>query len=182
MVSHVSRCVYAYCTVCYLCIGAPHVAYFVGMSKLADFLRAGCDVTVLFADVHAYLDNLKSTWDVLKYRAEYYQYVIKGMLRSIGVPLDRLHFIQGSTYQLQPDYTLDLYKLSTLTTERNAKKAGADVVKQVESPLLSSMIYPLLQALDEEYLKVDAQFGGVDQRMYRRTQCTPRNAARQCDT
>ena len=59
--------------------GAPHVAYFVGMSKLADFLRAGCEVTVLFADVHAYLDNLKSTWDVLKYRAEYYQYVIKGM-------------------------------------------------------------------------------------------------------
>jgi hypothetical protein len=25
-------------------------------------------------------------------------------------------------------------------------------------------MYPLLQALDEEYLKVDAQFGGVDQR------------------
>lgn len=26
------------------------------------------------------------------------------------------------------------------------------------------MLYPILQALDEEYLKVDAQFGGVDQR------------------
>lgn len=26
------------------------------------------------------------------------------------------------------------------------------------------MLYPLLQALDEEYLYVDAQFGGVDQR------------------
>ena len=26
------------------------------------------------------------------------------------------------------------------------------------------MLYPGLQALDEEYLKVDAQFGGVDQR------------------
>jgi tyrosyl-tRNA synthetase len=26
------------------------------------------------------------------------------------------------------------------------------------------MIYPLMQALDEEYLKVDAQFAGVDQR------------------
>lgn len=144
--------------------GAPHVAYFVGMSKLADFLRAGCEVTVLFADVHAYLDNLKSTWDVLKYRAEYYQHVIKGMLTSIGVRLDRLKFIQGSSFQLASDYTLDLYKLSTLTTERNAKKAGADVVKQVESPLLSSMIYPLLQTLDEQYLHVDAQFGGVDQR------------------
>lgn len=38
------------------------------------------------------------------------------------------------------------------------------MVKQVEHPLLSGLLYPGLQALDEEYLKVDAQFGGVDQR------------------
>lgn len=37
-------------------------------------------------------------------------------------------------------------------------------MKQVEYPLLSGLLYPGLQALDEEYLKVDAQFGGVDQR------------------
>ena len=30
--------------------------------------------------------------------------------------------------------------------------------------MIVGMIYPGLQALDEEYLKVDAQFGGVDQR------------------
>ena len=41
---------------------------------------------------------------------------------------------------------------------------GAEVVKQVESPALSGLIYPGLQALDEEYLDVDAQFGGIDQR------------------
>ena len=34
----------------------------------------------------------------------------------------------------------------------------------MSSPLLSGMLYPLLQALDEEYLHVDCQFGGVDQR------------------
>jgi tyrosyl-tRNA synthetase len=38
------------------------------------------------------------------------------------------------------------------------------VVKASDSPLLSGLLYPLLQALDEHYLKVDAQFGGVDQR------------------
>lgn len=37
-------------------------------------------------------------------------------------------------------------------------------MKQVASPLLSGLLYPLLQALDEQYLKVDGQFGGVDQR------------------
>lgn len=30
--------------------------------------------------------------------------------------------------------------------------------------MLSGLLYPGLQALDEEYLGVDAQFGGVDQR------------------
>ena len=49
-------------------------------------------------------------------------------------------------------------------TEHDAKKAGAEVVKQVANPLLSGLLYPGLQALDEEYLKVDAQFGGIDQR------------------
>lgn len=109
------------------------------------------------------------------------------------------------------EYTLDVYRLSSMVTEHDAKKAGAEVVKQVEHPLLSGLLYPglqvltlrlflrwqmefpktqfrfcitsatliswyffsavtdpsvvlHLQALDEEYLKVDAQFGGVDQR------------------
>lgn len=49
-------------------------------------------------------------------------------------------------------------------TEHDAKKAGAEVVKQVDNAPLSGLIYPLMQALDEEHLDVDAQFGGVDQR------------------
>lgn len=61
-------------------------------------------------------------------------------------------------------YTLDVYRLSSIVTEHDAKKAGAEVVKQVVNPLLSGLLYPGLQALDEQYLKVDAQFGGIDQR------------------
>lgn len=62
------------------------------------------------------------------------------------------------------EYTLDLYRLTSLVTEHDAKKAGAEVVKQVSNPLLSGLLYPGLQALDEIHLKVDAQFGGIDQR------------------
>ena len=51
-----------------------------------------------------------------------------------------------------------------MVTEHDARKAGAEVVKQVQHPLLSGLLYPGLQALDEQYLGVDAQFGGVDQR------------------
>merc|ERR1712051_13070 len=144
--------------------GKPHIAYFVAMSKIADFLSAGCEVTILFADLHAYLDNMKAPWELLKLRTEYYEHAIKAMLTSIGVSLDKLRFVRGTDYQLSKEYTLDVYRLSSQVTEHDARKAGAEVVKQVSHPLLSGLLYPGLQALDEEYLGVDAQFGGVDQR------------------
>lgn len=144
--------------------GRPHIAYFVPMSKIADFLRAGCEVTILFADLHAYLDNMKAPWELLALRTKYYEESIKAMLESIDVPISKLKFVKGTDYQLSKEYTLDVYRLSSVITEHDAKKAGAEVVKQVEHPLLSGLLYPGLQALDEEYLKVDAQFGGVDQR------------------
>lgn len=144
--------------------GRPHVAYFVPMSKIADFLMAGCEVTILFADLHAYLDNMKAPWELLNLRTQYYEAAIKAMLQSIGVPLEKLKFVKGTEYQLSKEYTLDVYRMSSVITEHDAKKAGAEVVKQVDHPLLSGLLYPGLQALDEEYLKVDAQFGGVDQR------------------
>lgn len=217
--------------------GKPHIAYFVPVSKIADFLQAGSSVTILFADLHAYLDNMKAPWDLLSLRVQYYEAVIKSMLKSIGVPLEKLKFVKGTDYQLSKwvsspkrcfsyfrkflsflqggfqvfqsfsfnffhklvffcfkvsamqkiiaffkfyilngrtyrlkdwkscrEYTLDVYRLSSTVTEHDAKKAGAEVVKQVASPLLSGLLYPGLQALDEQYLGVDAQFGGVDQR------------------
>merc|ERR1711892_59458 len=144
--------------------GKPHIAYFVPMSKVADFLSAGCEVTILFADLHAYLDNMKAPWELLKLRTEYYEHVIKAMLSSIGVSVEKLKFVKGTDYQLSKEYTLDVYRLSSIVTEHDARKAGAEVVKQVSHPLLSGLLYPGLQALDEQYLGVDAQFGGVDQR------------------
>lgn len=144
--------------------GRPHVAYFVPLSKIADFLNAGCQVTILFADLHAYLDNMKAPWELLQLRTQYYEHVIKAVLESIGVPLDKLKFVKGTDYQVTKEYTRDVLTMATYVTQHDAKKAGAEVVKQVDHPLISGLLYPLLQALDEEYLGVDAQFGGVDQR------------------
>ena len=144
--------------------GRPHCGYFVPMMKIAQFLRAGCKVKILLADVHGFLDNLKAPIELVKYRAEYYKFIIQSLLRSIGVNLDMLEFVLGSSYQLSADYTMDLFRLSTIVTEHDAKKAGAEVVKQVDNATLSGLIYPLMQTLDEQHLGVDAQFGGVDQR------------------
>lgn len=34
-------------------------------------------VTVLLADLHGYLDNLKAPWELLEHRTKYYQFVIQ---------------------------------------------------------------------------------------------------------
>ncbi len=144
--------------------GKPHLGYFVWVLKVGDFLKANCDVIILFANLHAYLDNMKSTWELLKYRTDYYEFIIKEMLKLVNVPLDKLNFVVGKEFQTKPEYTLDMYKISALASTRDTQRAGADVVKQTETPKMSGLLYPILQALDEQYLGVDAQFGGVDQR------------------
>ncbi|TGZ48472.1 hypothetical protein CRM22_010972 [Opisthorchis felineus] len=107
---------------------------------------------------------MKAPWSLLRYRTQYYEAVIKGMLKSVNVPLERLHFIRGADYELTEKYSIDVYRLMAIASVHDARKAGAEVVKQVSNPLVSGLLYPLLQALDEIHLGVDAQFGGVDQR------------------
>ncbi len=43
---------------------------------------------------------------------------------------------------------MDMYRLMSVVTEHDAKKAGAEVVKQVDHPLMSGLLYPGLQAGD----------------------------------
>ncbi|KAL4725752.1 Tyrosine--tRNA ligase cytoplasmic [Fusarium chlamydosporum] len=144
--------------------GKPHCGYFVPMVKLAELLHAGCHVTVLIADVHGYLDSLSIPFELIGPRCDYYRFVIRSLLRTIGVSVDRLKFVIGSSFQWSKEYTIDCRKLESMTKLSTARKAGAEVVKQGEDPFLGGLTYPIMQALDEEYLDVDAELGGVDQR------------------
>jgi tyrosyl-tRNA synthetase len=144
--------------------GKPHIGYLLPLIKLGHFLKAHCRVIVLFADIHAYLDSKKSTLELVKYRVKYYEEIIKKTLQLLGINISILFFRQGSQFQLTPRYTLEMYKMITKISVNEAQRAGSEAVKQCENPMLSSLVYPILQALDEEYLDVDIEFGGVDQR------------------
>jgi tyrosyl-tRNA synthetase len=144
--------------------GRIHIGYFIQILKLADYLKAGCNVKILFADIHAFLDNMKSNLNQLEFRTKYYEEMIKAILISMDIDISLLEFVRGSSYQLTEKYTMDVYKIMSMCTLSDAKHSGADVVKQSDNPKLNGLIYPLLQALDEEYLDVDAETSGVDQR------------------
>lgn len=112
------------------------------------------------AQIHGFLDNLKAPIELVEHRVKYYRFAITALLQACGVSTDKVEFVLGSSYQLTPEYTMDIYKMSSLTSEHDAKKAGAEVVKQSANSPLSGLLYPILQVLDEQYLNVDAQFGG----------------------
>lgn len=144
--------------------GKIHIGYLLPMIKISEMIRAGCTGKILFADVHAYLDSMKTSWELLEFRSQYYEEMIKQLLVIFGANLDKIEFIKGSSYQLSHQYTIDVYKMLSKITVDAAQKGGAEVVKQSDNPLMSGLVYPVLQVLDEVYLKTDIELGGVDQR------------------
>lgn len=61
--------------------GRIHIGYLIYLMKVADMLNAGCRVKILFADLHAMLDNLKSTPNLIRHRTQYYELMIRSILK-----------------------------------------------------------------------------------------------------
>ncbi len=139
--------------------GPLHIGHLVSLSKLLDLQMAGVKAIVLLADIHAALDDLKSKWEDLDIRKEYTR-------KAIELALDweeKPKFVVGSDYQLGEDYQMDIFKMSTLASVKTALHAASEVTR-MKNPKVSELIYPIMQALDEHYLGVDLQLGGLDQR------------------
>ncbi|MDD5590165.1 MAG: tyrosine--tRNA ligase [Candidatus Portnoybacteria bacterium] len=144
--------------------GRPHIGYMIPATKIKDFVNAGIRVKILLADMHAFLDNMKSTLELVDKRVEFYKSELAELYKAIGVDLSKIEFVKGSDYEFKKEYTLDMYRLADLTTAERAQHAAAEVVKFGENPKLGGFLYPILQTLDEEYLECDMQYGGLDQR------------------
>ena len=144
--------------------GEMHIGHFTTMRKLADFVDAGLDVTVLVADLHAHLDDAKSPFKLLEARSAYYEAAIVGMIEAADADPEAISFVRGTEFQLKEPYTLELYRMLAETTLSRAQRAGSEVVRQSENPKLGGLVYTLMQALDVAALEADVAYGGIDQR------------------
>ena len=144
--------------------GKVHSGYFIPMIKVGDFLKADFKFTILLADIHAHLDDQKAPFELLDQRVKYYKEIISAMINALGIDTRNLEFKRGSDFELEKNYTLDMYRLAALNTFERTKRAAAGVVRFGENPKLSGFIYPILQTLDEQYMDMDVQYGGIDQR------------------
>jgi tyrosyl-tRNA synthetase len=144
--------------------GEMHIGHYTTIRKLADFIRAGFDVTVLIADLHAHLDDEKSPFDLLDARSRYYQTAIEAMIETAGAPSDRVTFVRGRDFELDEEYFIELLQMAAETTISRTQRAGSEVVRQSDNPKLGGLIYPLMQSLDVAALEADIAYGGIDQR------------------
>ncbi len=144
--------------------GRIHIGYLIPLLKIADFLKAGFKFKILLADLHAYLDDQKSPWELLDARSVYYQEIISAVFSALKVDTSGLIFVRGRDFQTNSEYVLDVLKMSTLTTLSRTKRAAAEVVRFGKEPKMGGFFYPLMQTEDIPALGVDITFSGQDQR------------------
>ncbi|MFC7215250.1 tyrosine--tRNA ligase [Saliphagus sp. GCM10025334] len=138
--------------------GVLHLGHLLTANKLIDLQDVGMEVVVLLADVHAYL-NGKGTFEEIRDTAEQ----MRAQFLAYGLDESQTEFVYGSSYQLEEDYVLDLHELELSTTLNRAQRAMAEL-QSGETAKVSHVVYPLMQALDIEYLDLDLAVGGMDQR------------------
>ncbi len=139
--------------------GEIHLGHMMTVQKLMDLQQVGFRIIVLLADVHAYL-NEKGDFDEIRRIAEFN----KKAFIALGLEENKAKFVLGSEYQLSKDYVLDVLRMARITTLNRARRSMDEVSRRKEDPMVSQMIYPLMQALDIAHLGVDLAVGGMDQR------------------
>jgi tyrosyl-tRNA synthetase len=137
--------------------GEIHLGHLVTVNKLVDLKRAGFEVVVLLADLHAFL-NRKGTMEEVRDLAMYNRKCFEGL------GLTDVEYVLGSDLQLDRDYELMVLRLSQQITLNRATRSMDEVGRQMEAPTVSQMIYPIMQMVDIARLGVDAAVGGIDQR------------------
>jgi tyrosyl-tRNA synthetase len=137
--------------------GEIHLGHLVTINKLIDLRDAGLEVTVLLADLHAFL-NRKGTMEDVKKLAEYNRRCFEGL------GLTDVKYVLGSDIQLSREYQILVHELSQQITLNRATRSMDEVGRQMDTPTVSQMVYPIMQMADIAVLGVDAAVGGIDQR------------------
>ncbi len=137
--------------------GPLHLGHWASIRKLSDLQKAGFEIKVLFADLHTYL-NKKGEEDWIQSMTEYWQ----ASFEACGLDAE---FVRGREFQEETEYFHDVLDMALNTTINRGQRSMAEVASgEEDKQSISQIVYPLMQALDIEYLDVDLAMGATDQR------------------
>jgi tyrosyl-tRNA synthetase len=136
--------------------GPAHLGHWISFRKLMDAQKAGFQPVVLWADLHTFL-NKKGEEEWIQDMTDYWQ----ATFEALGLDAEYVH---GRDFQEKTEYFHDVLQMSSETTIPRGERSMGEVASDQESPYISQVVYPLMQALDIVYLDLDMAIGGIDQR------------------
>ena len=136
--------------------GPLHLGHFVTILKLNDLEKAGFEVKILLADVHAML-NKKGDEKLIKKEVDAWKKTLKAINKNFKI-------ILGSKFQFEKDYQKEIMNLAQHSTIKRGLRSMQEVARDIENASISQMWYPLMQIVDIKYLKADLALGGLEQR------------------
>ncbi|KAK6529514.1 hypothetical protein TWF281_008685 [Arthrobotrys megalospora] len=144
--------------------GRPHIGYLVPFVKIAELIEAGVEVKVLLADLYAFLVNYKHRQSLVAHRREYYRFALSAVFEAItGLPASTIQFHQETSFATTSNFVNDAYELLSFTSLEAARSPNDELAN---TTMLSPLMVPIIQALDERYMDCDFQLGGLDQAGY----------------
>jgi tyrosyl-tRNA synthetase len=143
--------------------GLVHLGWVIISNKVRDFVDAGFDFTVFFADWHAYInDKLGGNIDTIRICARY----MEDCFEALGVPRDKVNFVYAFELMDNIDYWSKVISIGKNSTLSRVKRAMTIMGREGDEAEVdtSKVMYPLMQAADIFALDVDVAYAGMDQR------------------
>ena len=122
--------------------GLCHLGWMLVANKVKDYIEAGLEVIIFFADWHAQINGkLGGSLENIQLCAEY----MKDSFESLGVPRDKVKFVMASEI-LDLDYWATVIKIGSETSVARVKRAMTIMGRKAENDEIrtSMMLYPLM--------------------------------------
>lgn len=143
--------------------GTAHVGWILLANKLRDLVAAGFDVSVLFADWHALInDKLGGNLENIQACARY----MEDVFTALGVPRDEVTYLYASDYVDDAAYWETVVRVAKASTLSRVRRAMSVMGRDSEEAELdfSKTLYPVMQVADIFHHEWHLAYGGLDQR------------------
>lgn len=149
--------------------GKIHIGHLLTVNKLVDLQNAGFYITVLLADLHAYLNEKGELEEIREMAREN-----KRAFEALGLDPDKTTFVLGGSdecgfsdkdgFQMTPEYQMRWQKLMQHISEKRAIRSMRLLARDPDNMKAAHIVYPILQVADVVELDIDVAVGGMDQR------------------
>ncbi len=143
--------------------GALTIGHLITARKILDLAEAGCDVTVLLADWHAWI-NEKLGGDLARIADS--GRAMRSAFEALGAGGPNVRYRWAHELTGSSDYWARVVRVAKATTLARTRRAMSIMGRGEEEPNLDTakLFYPAMQAADIFELPVELAYGGLDQR------------------